>query len=63
LGKWSYAPKDTSKPVVDELVTSLQASVEDAQFKSRMAEPGAQAVSKDKATPASLPAHLKAEIE
>ncbi len=58
-----YAPKGTPKPVVDKLVAVLQASVADAQFKSRIAELGAQAVSKDRATPASLAAHLKAEIE
>ena len=58
-----YAPKGTPKPVVDKLVAALQASVQDAQFKSRIGELGAQAVSKDKATPASLQAHLKAEIE
>jgi tripartite-type tricarboxylate transporter receptor subunit TctC len=58
-----YAPKGTPKPVVDKLVAALQASVQDAQFKARIAELGAQAVSKDKATPASLAAHLKAEIE
>ena len=58
-----YAPKGTPKPVVDKLVAALQASVQDAQFKSRIGELGAQAVSKDKATPASLAAHLKAEID
>lgn len=58
-----YAPKGTPKPVVDKLVAALQTSVQDAQFKSRIAELGAQAVSKEKATPASLAAHLKAEIE
>ncbi len=58
-----YAPKGTPKPVLDKLVAALQASVQDAQFKSRIAELGAQAVSKDKATPESLAKHLKAEIE
>ena len=58
-----YAPKGTPKPVLDKLVAALQASVQDAQFKSRIGELGAQAVSKDKATPESLAAHLKAEIE
>lgn len=58
-----YAPKGTPKPVIDKLVAALQASVQDAQFKSRIAELGAQAVSKDKATPESLAKHLKAEIE
>ncbi len=58
-----YAPKGTPKPVIDKLVAALQASVQDAQFKSRIAELGAQAVTKDKATPESLAKHLKAEIE
>ena len=57
-----YAPKGTPKPVVEILVAALQASVQDATFKSRIAELGAQAVSKDKATPESLAKHLKAEI-
>ena len=57
-----YAPKGTPKPVLDKLVAALQASVQDAQFKSRIAELGAQAVSKDKATPESLAKHLAAEI-
>ena len=57
-----YAPKGTPKPVVDKLVAALQASVQDAQFKSRIGELGAQAVSKDKATPDALAKHLKAEI-
>jgi tripartite-type tricarboxylate transporter receptor subunit TctC len=58
-----YAPKGTPKPVVDKLIAALQASVQDAQFKSRIGELGAQAVTKDKATPESLAKHLKAEIE
>ena len=58
-----YAPKGTPKPVIDKLVAALQASVQDATFKSRIAELGAQAVSKDRATPDSLAKHLKAEIE
>ncbi|HTE14101.1 MAG TPA: tripartite tricarboxylate transporter substrate-binding protein [Burkholderiales bacterium] len=58
-----YAPKGTPKVVVDKLVAALQASVQDAQFKARIAELGAEAVSKDKATPESLAKHLKAEIE
>ena len=58
-----YAPKGTPKAVLDKLTAALQASVQDTQFKSRIAELGAQAVSKDKATPESLAKHLKAEIE
>ena len=57
-----YAPKGTPKPVTDKLIAALQASVQDAQFKSRIGELGAQAVSKDKATPEALAKHLKAEI-
>ncbi|MEQ1775162.1 MAG: tripartite tricarboxylate transporter substrate-binding protein [Burkholderiales bacterium] len=57
-----YAPKGTPKPVIDRLVAALQASVQDATFKSRIAELGAQAVTKDKATPDSLAKHLAAEI-
>ena len=58
-----YAPKGTPKPVIDKLVAALQAAVQDKQFKARIAELGAEAVSKDKATPDSLAKHLKAEIE
>ena len=58
-----YASKGTPKPVVDKLVAALQASVQDAQCKSRIGELGAQAVSKDKATPEGLAKHLKAEID
>lgn len=58
-----YAPKGTPKPVIDRLVAALQASVQDKQFRLRMSELGAEAVSKDKATPESLAKHLKAEIE
>ena len=58
-----YAPKGTPKPVLGKLVAALQTSVQVAQFKSRIGELGAQAVSKDKATPESLAKHLKAEIE
>lgn len=57
-----YAPKGTPKPVIEKLVAALQTSVQDATFKSRIAELGALAVSKDKATPESLSKHLKAEI-
>ena len=58
-----YAPKGTPKPVLDKLVAALQFAVQDAQFKSRLADLGAEAVSKDKATPESLAKHLAAEIE
>ncbi len=57
-----YAPKGTPKPVIDKLVAALQVSVQDAGFKARIGELGAQAVTKDKATPESLARYLKAEI-
>jgi len=58
-----YAPKGTPKPVLDKLVAALQSAVLDPQFKKRLADLGAEPVSKDKATPESLQKQLKAEIE
>jgi tripartite-type tricarboxylate transporter receptor subunit TctC len=57
-----YAPKGTPKPVLDKLVGALQTAVQDATFKGRLAELGAEPVSADKATPAALQTHLKTEI-
>ena len=48
--------------MVDKLVAALQWAMQDRQFKMYMADLGAEAVSKDKATPESLAKHLKAEI-
>ena len=47
-----YAPKGTPKPVIDRLVTALQAGIADPGF-----------VPKDKATPDGHKNHLKAEID
>ncbi len=58
-----YAPKGTPKPVLDKLVSALQVAVQDATFKARLAELGAEPVPLSKATPESLRNHLKAEIE
>jgi putative tricarboxylic transport membrane protein len=58
-----YVPKGTPKPVVDKLVAALQAAVQDATFKARLADLGAEPVPVDKANPASLQKHLKAEID
>jgi tripartite-type tricarboxylate transporter receptor subunit TctC len=58
-----YAPKGTPKPVLDKLVAALQAAVQEQTFKVRLADLGAEPVSKDKATPESLRNHLKAEID
>jgi len=58
-----YAPKGTPKAVLDKLVAALQAGIQDPAFVQRMSELGGQVVSRDKATPESLRAQLKAEIE
>ncbi len=57
-----YAPKATPKPIVDKLAGALQAALKDPVVVSRFAELGTEPVSQDKATPAALAAHLKAEI-
>jgi tripartite-type tricarboxylate transporter receptor subunit TctC len=57
-----YVSKNTPKPVLDKLVGALQTAVKDPTFKGRLEELGAEPVSADKATPASLQTHLKAEI-
>lgn len=58
-----YAPKGTPKPVVDKLVAALQAAVQDATFKSRLADLGAEPVPVSKANPESLRNQLKTEID
>ena len=57
-----YAPKGTPKPIMDKLVAALQAAVQDAPFKARLAELGAEPVALAKANPESLRTHLQAEI-
>jgi tripartite-type tricarboxylate transporter receptor subunit TctC len=58
-----YAPKGTPKPVLDKLVTALQAAVQDPGLKARLAELGAEPVPVSKANPESLRTQLKAEID
>jgi tripartite-type tricarboxylate transporter receptor subunit TctC len=58
-----YAPKGTPKPVLDKLVAALQQSLKDDDVKKRFAELGATTYPPDKATPAALEKHLKAEID
>jgi tripartite-type tricarboxylate transporter receptor subunit TctC len=58
-----YAPKGTPKPVLDKLVAALQAAVQDATFKTRLADLGAEPVPVAKANPEALRNHLKAEID
>jgi tripartite-type tricarboxylate transporter receptor subunit TctC len=57
-----YAPKGTPRAVVDRLSAALQAAVEDPEFRRKMAELGAEAVSASRARPDSLRSHLGSEI-
>jgi len=65
VGIWYalYAPKGTPKPVLDKLVGALQDSVKDEGVRKKFADLGATTYPPDKATPAALQAHLKAEID
>ena len=64
VGIWHglYAPKGTPKPVLDKLVAALQETVKDDSVKKRFADLGATTYPPEKATPAALQAHLRAEI-
>jgi tripartite-type tricarboxylate transporter receptor subunit TctC len=65
VGIWHglYGPKGMPKPVLDKLVAALQESVKDEGVKKRFTDLGAETYPPDKATPAALRAHLKAEID
>jgi tripartite-type tricarboxylate transporter receptor subunit TctC len=65
IGIWHgmYAPKGTPKPVLDKLSGALQQALKDATVQKRFADLGATTMPPEKATPAALQAHLKAEIE
>jgi tripartite-type tricarboxylate transporter receptor subunit TctC len=65
VGIWHalYAPKNTPKPVIDKLSSALQDTLKSDEVKKRFAELGATTYPPDKATPAALQQHLKAEIE
>ena len=58
-----FAPRGTPKAALDKLVLALQAAVQDPAFRSRLAELGAEPVPLAKATPDSLRALLKSEID
>ncbi len=58
-----YAPKGTPKPVVDKLVSSLQAALKDPVVNQRFAELGAVTVSADRQNPQALQKFLKSEID
>ena len=65
VGIWHgfYAPKGTPKPVIDRLVAALQEALKDPDVKKRFNDLGTDPIALDKATPAALQAHLKAEID
>lgn len=58
-----YAPKGTRKDVLDTLTKALQDSLKDPTVKARFAELGTEPVADRRATPESLRALLKAEID
>jgi tripartite-type tricarboxylate transporter receptor subunit TctC len=58
-----FAPKGTPKPALDKLVAALQSAVQAPSFRARLAELGAEPVPVAKATPASLGALLKSEVD
>ncbi len=58
-----YAPKGTPKPILEQLTAALQKSVADPDVRKRLDGMGVAAVSIEQATPASLRAHLKYEID
>ena len=65
VGIWHalYAPKGTPQPVIDKLSSALQDTVKSDDVKKRFADLGATTYPPEKATPAALQAHLKAEID
>jgi tripartite-type tricarboxylate transporter receptor subunit TctC len=58
-----YAPKGTPKPVIDKLTKALQDALKDSTVKKRFADLGTEPIALNRATPAALRAHLKAETD
>ncbi|GAA4402245.1 tripartite tricarboxylate transporter substrate binding protein BugD [Quisquiliibacterium transsilvanicum] len=65
LGIWHgmYAPKGTPKPVLDKLVSAMQAALASPEVKNRFAELGSVIYPVAQQTPEALQKHLKAEID
>jgi tripartite-type tricarboxylate transporter receptor subunit TctC len=65
VGIWHglYAPKGTPQPVLDKLVSAMQAALKEPEVRQRFTDLGAVTYGPEKQTPAALQAHLKAEIE
>ena len=57
-----YAPKGTSKPVIDKLVQGLQAGLKDDNVGKRFADLGTAPVEQKRATPEALRSHLKSQL-
>jgi tripartite-type tricarboxylate transporter receptor subunit TctC len=58
-----YAPKGTPKPVLDKLVSSLQAAMKDATVQKRFADLGATTYPVSQVTPEALKKHLQSEMD
>ena len=58
-----FAPKGVPKPALEKLVAALQSAVQSSAFRARLADLGAEPVPLAKATPGSLGALLKAEVD
>jgi len=58
-----YAPKGTPKPVVDRLVSALQAALKDPTLVQNLAKLATEPVAQNRATPEALQKHLKSEID
>jgi len=58
-----YAPKGTPKDATDKLSAALKAGINDAGYKAKMADLGANIPNEKNASPAGHKAHLKAQID
>src|SRR3954447_8247097 len=58
-----YAPRNTSKPILDSLVGALQKALKDPPLVNRFAELSMAPVEPERATPAALDAFLRSETE
>lgn len=58
-----YAPKGASKDVTDKLSAAIKSSINDASYKAKMLELGANVPNEKNASPAGHKAHLKAQID
>ncbi len=65
VGVWHgiWAPKGTPKPVIDKLVTALQAALKDEGLKARFADLGSTPEPVERQNPQALRVQLKSEID